>query len=223
MSVGGVAVPLRAGPFARAAYLLRRIPSFRAHRASHNMRGPCGILASSNWHLVQHVPTASFAISSRLPLSQRPALERLLFFSGQQYKVRHRIVASIESFGAPEIVADDGTLRVRLSGRHDAQTLFAVSGTSAASPVGAISYVRDRLDRLVIVHVAVDQAWSAEGRYADAHLLLRLLHAVRRIAEVTSGVTHVDFFYADGMARTIKIARVRRDESGVQNQGGGVT
>lgn len=151
--------------------------------------------------------TAPFTISSRLPLQQRAALEQLLFFSRLQHRLRHRIVDSIESFGAPEIVADDATLRVRLSGRHDAQTLFAVSAASSMQPVGAVVYVRDRVDRLVVVHVAVDHAWSAEGRYADAHLLLRLLHAVRGVAEVTAGVTHVDFFYGDGLARTMKVTK----------------
>jgi hypothetical protein len=150
---------------------------------------------------------AQFTISSRLPLAQRAALEQLLFFSRQQDKVRHRIVDSIESFGSPEIVASDTTLRVRLSGRHDAQTLFAVADATPMRPVGTVVYVRDRADRLVVVHVAVDPAYSAEGRFADAHLLLRLLQAVRGVAEVTSGVTHVDFFYADGLARTMPVAK----------------
>lgn len=149
---------------------------------------------------------SQFKISSRLPLAQRSVLEQLLFFSGQQHKVRHRIVDSIESFGTPEIVATETTLRVRLSGRHDAQTLFAVAD-AGARPVGVVVYVRDRTDRLVVVHVAVDQAYSAEGRFADAHLLLRLLYAVRGVADVTSGVTHVDFFYADGLARTMPVSK----------------
>lgn len=152
---------------------------------------------------------ASLTITSRLPLERRSALEQLLFFSRQQHKVRHRIVESIESFGPPEIVAIDGTLRVRLSGRHDAQTLFAVVD-GRQDPVGAVIYVRDRPDRLVVVHVAVDHRYSAEGRFADAHVLLKLLRAVRGVGEVTAGVTHVDFFYADGLARSMPVSRASR-------------
>lgn len=151
--------------------------------------------------------TKAFVVSSRLPVRQRGALERLLFFNGQQSQFRHRIVESIESFGNPEIVTKEGSLRIRLSGRHDAQALFAVSSLRDMTPIGAVIYVRDRLDRFVIAHIAVAEEHSARGRFADGHLFFHLLEAVRSAAAVTRGVRHVDFYYA---GRNLSRMHVRR-------------
>jgi hypothetical protein len=145
--------------------------------------------------------------SSRLPVERRGALESLLFFNGRQARVRNRIVDSIENYGLPEIVESDGTLRIRLSGRHDAQSLFALAGKEASDVVGAIVYVRDRTDRFVVVHIAVDDSHSSSGMSAEQHVVLRLLDAVRAVAAVTAGVRLVEFYYGEGKARILPVRK----------------
>lgn len=149
----------------------------------------------------------NITISSRLPVWQRPALEALLFFNPQQARVHHRIVESIEGYGRPEIVESGETLRIRLSGRHDAQALFALAQGPTMVPIGAVVYVRDRVERFVVVHIVVNEAYSAKGPQADGRLLLRMLHEVRAAASVTTGVRNVEFYYADGKARTIAVPK----------------
>lgn len=145
--------------------------------------------------------------SSRLPVARRSALEALLFFNDRQSRFRNRIVDSIESYGLPEIVDSDGTLRIRLSGRHDAQSLFALAGEGASDVVGAIIYVRDRADRFVVVHIAVDDSHSSGGVSAEQHVVLRLLDAVRAAAAVTAGVRMVEFYYGEGKARILPVRK----------------
>jgi hypothetical protein len=147
------------------------------------------------------------AFSSRLSIAYRIALENLLFFNGQQARVRNRIVESIESYGLPEIVDSDETLRIRLAGRDDAQSLFALAGETQPDLVGAVVYVRDRPERFVVVHIAVDDAHSSGGVGAGQQVLLRMLIAVRAAATVTAGVRMVDFFYGRGKARSIVVRR----------------
>jgi hypothetical protein len=155
------------------------------------------------------VGLASVAITftSRLPLARRKALEDLLFFNGQQARVRNRIVESIESYGLPEIVESEEALRIRLSGRDDAQSLFALTSEPAPELAGAVVYVRDRRERFVVVHIAVADGHASDGPYAAQHVLLRMLTAVRAAAAVTTGVRMVDFFYGQGKARSITVRK----------------
>lgn len=74
-------------------------------------------------------------------------------------------------------------------------------------PIGAVVYVRDRVERFVVVHIVVDEAYSAKSPLAGGHLLLRMLHEVRTAASVTTGVRHVEFYYADGKARKIAVRK----------------
>jgi hypothetical protein len=155
-----------------------------------------------------------FTISSRLPADQRGALERLLFFNQQQSQFHHRIVESIASFGNPQIVDDDGSLRIRLSDRQDAQALFAVADPQAMVPVGAAIYVRDLTERFVVAHIAVDEQYSARGRFAGEHLFFHLLQAVRGAANVTAGIRYVDFCYADRKMGRMHVRRPQRPDAG---------
>jgi hypothetical protein len=158
--------------------------------------------------------TIRFTILSRLPADQRGALEKLLFFNEQQSQFHHRIVESIASFGNPQIVDDDGSLRIRLSGRHDAQALFAVADAQSMVPVGAAIYVRDLMERFVVAHIAVDEEYSARGRFAGEHLFFHLLQAVRGAANVTAGIRYVDFCYADRKMGRMHVRKPQRPDAG---------
>ncbi len=151
--------------------------------------------------------TVAIRLASSVPATQRVALEELLFFNRHQGRVRHQIVASIGDYGLPQIVDTDQGLRVGLAGRRDAQSLVATAGPEFERPVGAIIYVRDQPERLVVAHIAVDEEHASDGTRADRLVILRLLAAVRGVARVTAGVLYVDFYYADGRARTIRIRR----------------
>lgn len=134
---------------------------------------------------------------SALPAEHYHQLEALLFFNGRQHRVRKGIETAISRFGAPEIVAEGKSLRVRVGGETDAQCLFAVERDGKQlRPVGVILYVRDSFERITVLHFVVAEAYAAGGPRAGYSLLLRLVQAVRRVARRTAGIRHVELVYS---------------------------
>ena len=84
------------------------------------------------------------------------------------------------------------------------QCLFAIEKRGETSrPVGLVLYTRDSFERITIMHVVVAEEYAAGGPFADQHLLLRLVQAVRRVARRTSGIREVEVLYAQGRPRNI--------------------
>jgi len=134
---------------------------------------------------------------SSLPAEHYHQLEVLLFFNGRQHRVRKGIETAISRYGAPEIVADDKQLRVRVGGETEAQCLFAVEREGKMSrPVGVILYVRDSFERITVLHLVVAEAYAVGGPRAGYNLLLRLVQAVKRVARCTAGIRHVELVYS---------------------------
>ncbi len=153
-----------------------------------------------------HRPEAELAVTSQVDARWHGVLERLLFFNDQQHTVRARVAAAIEEYGALQILEERGTLRLRLERLPDAQTLYCV--LSDGRPVGCIVYSRDAADRFLVLHVAVEPAFSARGQLADGDVLLRMVGAVRAAARRTRGVQRVDLLYAAGRMRSLRVRPV---------------
>jgi hypothetical protein len=135
-------------------------------------------------------------VSSRLPAAMRGQLEAILFFNAGQHRVRHEIEATIERFGIPELIEQDGWLRVQVVGVPEVQTLFALHEEGGrARPVGAVIYLRDTFERITVVHIGVADDYAAGGRYASERVLARLMQEIRRVARRTSGIRQVELAY----------------------------
>jgi len=147
-------------------------------------------------------PRRDVAFVSSLPQEHHLQLESLLFFNRRQQRVRPGIVDAISRYGAPEIHATPSGLKVRVSGPAEVQCLFAVERAGGTSrPVGLILYTRDSFERITVLHLVVAEEYAAGGPFADQHLLLRLVQAVRRIARRTSGIRHVELLYSQSRLR----------------------
>jgi len=103
---------------------------------------------------------ASIGITSKLAAEQRPALEQLLFFNVNQYRVRVGIQQSIDTYGVPEIYERDGALRVRVGDIAGVQTLFAIS--EVGKPLGVAVFVRSAHERFAVLHLGVDPKLDPE-------------------------------------------------------------
>lgn len=135
-------------------------------------------------------------VKSRLPATMRGQLETLLFFNAGQHRMRHAIQATIERYGAPELVEEGGWLRVNVPRVEDVQTLFAVHEEDGrARPVGVVVFVRDSFERITVVHLGVADDYACGGRYAGERVLPRLLQQIRQVARHTSGIRHVEVAY----------------------------
>lgn len=140
--------------------------------------------------------TYEITVKSRLPATMRGQLEALLFFNQGQHRIRQAIEATIERYGAPEVIEDCGSLRIQVAGVPDAQTLFAIHEEGGlARPVGVVVYVRDSFERITVVHVSVAGDYAFGGLYAGERVLPHLLQQIRQVARRTSGIRLVEVAY----------------------------
>jgi hypothetical protein len=135
---------------------------------------------------------ASIAITSKLAADQRVALEQLLFFNVNQHRVRLGIQQSIDTYGVPEILEEDGALRVRVGDVEGVQTLFAVSDTGR--PIGVAVFVRSAHERFAVLHLGVDPKLSMTPEL-NTRILIKLMHEIRSTARRTRGVDCIELVY----------------------------
>ncbi len=144
----------------------------------------------------------AFSFTSRVARSQRQALERLLFFNQCQARVLAQIVDAIDKFGPPEIVEEEGHLRVRVGGLAGAQCLFAVEDDTGR-PIAVALYVRADLEHVTVLHIGVSEEYCAGGRLEDYNLLLRLMKEIRRSSRRLKGVRRVRMLYGAQRPRAL--------------------
>lgn len=145
--------------------------------------------------------SATIEFKSHVPVSQRTALEALVFFNTCQERVSACIADAIEKFGAPEIVADRDRLRIQMRGMPDVQSLFAID-LRTGRPVGVAVYSRQDVEHVTVMHLGITAEFASGGARAGEQLLLRLLREVRRSTRRVKGVRRLELYYATGRAAT---------------------
>jgi hypothetical protein len=144
----------------------------------------------------------SIAYESRVGQQYRHALERLLFFNGCQSRVLHGIVAAIERYGPPEIVAENGFLRIRVGKQRDVQSLFALDAASGR-PIGVAVYLRADLEHVTVLHLGISEEYCAGGPRAATKLPLRLMRELRRSSRRLKGVRRLHTVYGGTRERQL--------------------
>jgi hypothetical protein len=144
----------------------------------------------------------SIAFGSRVRREHRRALERLLFFNACQSRVLHGIVAAIERYGPPEIVAEGEFLRVRVGKQPDVQTLFAIDAASGR-PIGVAVYLRADLEHVTVLHLGISEEYCAGGPRAATKLPLRLIRELRRSSRRLKGVRRLHVVYGEPRLRDL--------------------
>jgi len=138
-------------------------------------------------------------------------LEKLLFFNQNQQAVRAEIVGAVERYGAPEVVKENGRLRVQLKGPEPAQSLFAIEGRALVRRlIGAMVYCRADAERLALLHLAVRKDYAAGGKNARHLLALRLIGKLREIARQIRGIKAISVFYGDREPWLIPVPQTER-------------
>lgn len=144
--------------------------------------------------------TVSF--TSTVACNQRAALEQLLFFNGCQDRYAQKIVDAIAKYGPPEIVEEGESLRVRLAGLPDVQSLFALDPASGR-PIGIAIYVRVDLEHITVLHIGLSEEYCSGGDREDCNLLLRLMKEIRRSSRRLKGVRRVHVLYGTQRLRAL--------------------
>jgi len=143
--------------------------------------------------------------SSKLNRKYYEALEELLFFNKKQGFLIRDIERCIEQYGTPGIVADGETLRIGTDSINDVQNLFAFDGESEdARLIGFILYFRPASEKIVVLHLAVDEDYAFDGKFSDQALTMRLIGKVREIALRIRGVEYLSIAYGRDLIIPVK-------------------
>jgi hypothetical protein len=137
----------------------------------------------------------SLFFSSVLGCRYYDALEALMFFNPQQGKFRNVVSQLVERYGNPKIVEDHSLLRLQIGSDSLTQTLFCLDRPEKGNLIGAIVYVREPIEHLAIIHLAVTKDYSIAGRYADRLLFLRLIEKVKEIGGRIKGIETIEILY----------------------------
>ncbi len=133
---------------------------------------------------------------SKLSANYREALEELLLFNKKQLDYIEDIEKSIEEFGAPRVVTEGETLRIRIGSLNDVQCLFALDSEGEdANLIGLIIYCRYTLNDITVLHIAVDKDYTFDGRFSAQNLTWQLIQKVRESALKIKGIESLNIAY----------------------------
>jgi len=133
---------------------------------------------------------------SKLSANYREALEDLLLFNEKQSDYMDDIANSIEKYGAPEVVNERETLRIKIGSLDDAQCLFALdSKAEDANLIGLIIYFRCAFNNITVLHVAVDKEYTFDGKFSAQNLTWQLIEKVKASAVKIRGVESLIISY----------------------------
>lgn len=123
-------------------------------------------------------------------------LENLLFFNKNQKIYSKQIEKSVTRFGYPRIVLDEKRLRVEIEGIEGTQNLFIFDGEGDdASLLGVLIYYRQSMEKITILHIAVVEDCSANGKYAKEFITLRLINRLKEDSAKIKGIELLSFAY----------------------------
>ena len=141
-------------------------------------------------------------ITSRLGEDYIGDLERVMFFNPKQQYAENAIRNCVENYGIPEIITENGYLRIRLKSFSIAQTLYLIDRTDLEDTLaGAIVYVRDGTDDLSILHVAIAEEYILRGPVITARLIWDLLRHVIESASRISGIKNINLVYSNFLGK----------------------
>jgi hypothetical protein len=87
-------------------------------------------------------------------------------------------------------------LRIQTGSINDVQNLFAFdSETEDANLIGFILYFRPTLKKILVLHIAVSEDYTFDGKFSNQTLTIHLINKVKEIAYKIRGIESVDIAY----------------------------
>jgi hypothetical protein len=141
-------------------------------------------------------------ITSRLGEDYRGDLEQVMFFNPKQGYAEKAIRNCVQYYGIPEIITEHGYLRIRLESFSVAQTLYLIDRTEVEDILaGTIVYVRDGIEDISVLHVAIAESYIMQGPVTTARLVWDLLRHVIASASRISGVKNIKLLYGNFLGK----------------------
>jgi hypothetical protein len=153
-------------------------------------------VASHTSSNLQDAKVQTIRFTSVLPVSYRDELERIVFFNPEQDRVTAPLLNAVRRYGVPSIVEDGGTLRFRVPAFGLIQSLYALDESEPPSRLaGVVMFVRESADTMLLLHLAIHEAYAIGGPFVQAWVTPRLLAAVRRTCLQTRGIRTMRMLY----------------------------
>ena len=129
---------------------------------------------------------------SQLGPEYREALERIVFFNDEQWRLRAALLHAIERYGNPKIVARDGHLALELDRAPDVQTLFVMKDEGRVARLsGVVVFTREDAS-LRVIYVGLDPA-DAHGSGEQDYLFVEIFQLLRDIGRRIRGIEFIEF------------------------------
>ena len=140
---------------------------------------------------------------SRLPESFRDQLDRVFFFNNNQSRFTKRINRSIEEFTRPVIKTFGTEVAVDFQDDTIGQTLHVIDSNNIeeASLVGIVMYVRDRPDRLTIVHIVLHENCGFMYKKERINIASLIMEELMPMFRMIKGVDKVRLYYPNKTLR----------------------
>ncbi len=152
-------------------------------------------------------------ITSTLSAERQSDLETLVFHNPAlmyrgpaQEKIVPGVIRSLDQYGEPELKFESGRLRIVVARHPETQNLFALEERRKGERlVGVAMYVREPMDNLLVLHIAVDPEYSTQGAHADQMLVMRLMVELRKAARRIKDIETITINYADGASAKLPV------------------
>ncbi len=134
--------------------------------------------------------------SSQLSSSYLVELENILHFNAHQHKVSRSIADSVAVFGLPEIMNENGFLKIQMSGGAKPQILYVFDSYAPDAALLAVTIQhRTSYEELTILHIALDTECSSSGKYAEEMILIRILEKIKNDVRRIKGLKRIQIPY----------------------------
>ena len=132
-------------------------------------------------------------------------LENLLFFNQNQKKVVSGILESIRIYGLPEIVNQNGILRIKIGNLINIQTLFAIDTFNNNELAGVAIYFRKSDEEILLLHLSINDEYSFTGKRAGYYLVFQIIDKIKNSLKLMKNVKFLTIIYNNIKTKHIKI------------------
>ena len=137
-------------------------------------------------------------LTSKLDADYRNNLDELFYFNRNQLRYVDRINKSIEDYSKPVVIEENGEVALVFEKQDLGQTLYILDDDSTAEDaalIGVIMYVRDSVNTITIVHIALHETCKIIYKQDNVNILAIILNRIFEQFSKLKGLEKVRIYY----------------------------
>lgn len=150
--------------------------------------------------------------SSKLDSKYRHDLERILFFNQNQKDYISKISGTLEKFGFPKLIENDGIVKIEIEDLPGTQNIFARDDDKEdANLLGVLIFYRLSVKDVVVLHLAVTEEVSSKGSFYDQYIVMRMINRLKAEVRKIRGIENIKIAY-NGRFDNLFTIKVKKKE-----------